>query len=87
LDRWHVAIVSDKTTAAGWVVEVVTLPRGGGAPIFKYFNVAIGDAMKAVEAVRERRDASDANRVQTVRELSGRELTTLRLRAGAVRPA
>jgi hypothetical protein len=43
--------MTDKTSAAtGWVIEVVTLRQGGSPPLFKYFNVAIADVTKAVEA-------------------------------------
>ena len=84
---WHIPCVSARATAAGWVVEVVTLSPGGGAPTFKYFNVAIADAKIAIETMRKRRDASQANRVQVVRELSPREIAALRLRAGSARPA
>ena len=45
----------DKASAAGWVIEVVTLRQGGGPPLYKYFNVAIADVMAAVQATLCRR--------------------------------
>jgi hypothetical protein len=77
----------DKASAAGWVIEVVTLKQGGGSPLYRYFNVAIAEATQAVEAVRKLRAAVQANRVEAVRPLSSGEIAALRLRAGQVKPA
>ena len=96
-----------KASPAGWVVQVtIAAPpaqpsnkEGGrwigadkpGAPSFKYFNVAIVDPDKAVEATRKylakaKADAGDVDAC-TVRELSPAEVVALRLKAGEVRPA
>jgi hypothetical protein len=77
----------DKASAAGWVIEVVTLRQGGGPPLYKYFNVAIAEVAEAVEATRKQRAAAQANRVGAVRPLSSGEIAALRLRAGQVKPA
>ena len=79
--------MTDKTSAAaGWVIEVVTL-RQVGPPLFKYFNVAIADAAKVVEAARKQPTAAQANRVNAVRQLSSGEIAALHLKAGQVKPA
>jgi hypothetical protein len=79
--------MSEQAAIAGWVVEVVTLQASGGAPVFRYFNVAFADPVHAVETVRQRRDGAGANRVGAVRPLSAKEITALRLRTGTVRAA
>jgi hypothetical protein len=76
-----------KASAAGWVIEVVTLMKDGGPPLYKYFNVAIAEVTEAVEATRKQRAAAQANRVEAVRPLSSGEIAALRLRAGQVKPA
>jgi hypothetical protein len=77
----------DKASAAGWVIEVVTLRQGGGPPLYKYFNVAIADGMAAVQATRKQPAAVQANRVGAVRPLSSGEIAALHLKAGQVKPA
>jgi len=80
--------MTDKTSAAaGWVIEVVTLRQGAGPPLFKYFNVAIADVAKAVEAARKQPTAAQANRVEAVRQLSSGEIAALHLKAGQTKPA
>ena len=95
-----------KASPAGWVVQVtIAAPpaqpskEGGrwigadkpGAPSFEYFNVAIVDPDKAIEATAKylakgKVDAGDVDAC-TVRELSPAEVVALRLKAGEVRPA
>jgi hypothetical protein len=75
------------TDAAGWVVEVVILRPGGAAPSFRYFNVAIADVTRAVQAARKLPDVVQANRVEAVRSLSADEITAIGLAAGEVRSA
>ena len=55
------------------------------APSFQFFNVAIGSADAAVEAVRSKvgRDAP----VRAVRSLSLAELAAAGLRSGQIKPA
>jgi hypothetical protein len=77
----------DKASAAGWVIEVVTLKQDGGPPLYKYFNVAIAEVTQTVEATRTHRAAAQANRVAAVRPLSSGEIAALRLMAGQVEPA
>ena len=80
--------MSDKESrAAGWVVQVVIIPHGGGAPSYKYFNVAIADEAKAVEATRKLPDAAHANRVEAVSGLSSGEIAALQIKTGEVKPA
>ena len=61
------------------------------APSFKYYNVAIANADKAVEATTKNlakisADAGDDD-PRTVRELSSPEITALGLKAAEVKPA
>jgi hypothetical protein len=77
----------DRASAAGWVIEVVTLRQGGGPLLYKYFNVAIAEVTEALEATRKQRAAAQANRVEAVRPLSSGEISALHLKAGQVKPA
>jgi hypothetical protein len=54
------------------------------AATFQFFNVAIGAADKAVEAVRKKAGASDDAPMCTVRALSSSEIASINLRAGEV---
>jgi hypothetical protein len=76
----------DRASAAGWVIEVVTLRQGGGPPLYKYFNVAIADVTAAVQATRKQPAAAQANRVAAVRPLSSGEIAVLHLKAGQIKP-
>jgi fructose-specific component phosphotransferase system IIB-like protein len=95
-----------KASPAGWVVQVTvpappTLPSAEGtrwigpdllgAPSFHYYNVAIADPNKAVEATRKylAKAKADADEIKaaTVRELSSAEVASLSLKAGEVKPA
>jgi hypothetical protein len=95
--------MTDKAPEAGWVVQV-TVPappapppppearwrsnRGGGAPSFVYFNVAVADAVKAVAATAKHLPDADKEReMRVVRGLSAGEMATLSLTAGQVKPA
>src|SRR5438552_11516199 len=55
------------------------------APLFKYFNVAMPDARKAIEATTKH--VAEAGETTVVRALSPEEIAALRLKPGAVRPA
>jgi hypothetical protein len=87
----------DKTTSAGWVVQL-TVPgaaaQGSGwraavqkAPSFQFFNVAIGSADEAVEAVRHNVKAAEDAPIRVVRSLSIAELASIGLRSGQIKPA
>ena len=85
----------DKTHAAGWVVQMTvpgtlveaSRPAVQKAPSFQFFNVAIGSADEAVEAVRHKvRAAADAP-IRVVRSLSVAELAAIGLRSGQIKPA
>ena len=95
----------DKASPAGWVVQVTIASspppskegaqwigdKMPGAPSFEYFNVAIANADKAVEATTKylAKGKVDAEHVDasTVRGLSSAEVAALRLKAGEVKPA
>ncbi len=74
----------DKASGTGWVVEVVVLTPNG-PPSFKYFNVAISDAAKAVAAMRQRRETTNANPIEIVRQLSAAELPALKLKTDQIK--
>ena len=88
----------DSTKAAGWVVQLTVpgaaLEGGGlrgpavqGAPSFQFFNVAIGSADEAVEAVRHNVKAAEDAPIRVVRSLSVAELASIGLRSGQIKPA
>jgi hypothetical protein len=92
--------MTDKTHPAGWVVQVTTpgqpsLTRSTsgrlsavlGAPSFKYFNVAIAAAGKAVEATTKHLADTEEKETRVVRGLSLQEIAALRLSPGDVVPA
>jgi len=60
-----------------------------GAPSFKYFNVAIAAAGKAIEATTKHLAKTNAKEgeVSVVRGLSSGEIAALGLQAGEVKPA
>ena len=78
--------MTDKASPAGWVVQV-TAQDNGGAPSFAFFNVAVGNADKAVEVVRKRLGAAEGDRVYAVRPLSASEVAAIKLKSGEVKPA
>jgi hypothetical protein len=79
--------MNDDSIPSGWVVVVVRSAAGGGLPTFAYFNAAISQPEKAVEATRKRPESSPCIRVQTLRRLSNDEIEQMGLEAGEVRPA
>ena len=98
----HFVGMSEKAPPAGWVVQVIvpappstpsaTAPRWRGqqaesAPSFKYFNVAISDADKAVAAAAAQMSGSDGLRFDALRALSAAELASIHLKTGQVKPA
>jgi hypothetical protein len=94
--------MTDKASPAGWVVQVTipappqedtrwTAARMSRAPSHKYYNVAIANPDKAIEATTKylakiNADAGDDD-PRTVRELSSAEVAALGLKAGEVKPA
>ena len=91
--------MTDKAPDTGWVVQV-TIPapprppdapwsanRGGAAPSFKYFNVAIAEAKKAIEATTKHLADTEERETCVVRGLSSGEIAALSLQAGQVKPA
>lgn len=58
-----------------------------GAPSFQYFNVAIADAKKAVEAARKHSGCDDDATIGAVRALSSAEIATIPLSSGQVKRA
>jgi hypothetical protein len=94
--------MTEKATPAGWVVQVTVPapimpakseatrwlgPAVLSAPSFKYFNVAIAAANKAIEATAKHMDKAEEAEMCVVRGLSPREIAALRLAAGEVKPA
>jgi len=94
--------MSDKTTPAGWVVQLTlpahitpARPDGApwigpailGAPSLQYFNVAIADAEMAVEATRKHSGSDSGVIVGVVRALSAAEVASIPLSVGEVRRA
>lgn len=92
--------MSEKTSAAGWVVQltipgVPKIPIEGSkwrpavntAPTFQFYNVAIGSADKAIEAARKKAGASEEAAMSAVRALSEAEISSIKLRAGDAKPA
>jgi PHB/PHA accumulation regulator DNA-binding domain len=95
--------MTEKTPPAGWVVQISTFAKpeqpvpgspwrgvGGGllgAPSFKYFNVAIGVAAKAIEATEKQLTGPDQGEASVVRALSSGEIAALALAPGQVKPA
>ena len=77
---------TDSASPAGWVVQL-TASNGAEAPDFAFYNAAVGDADKAVEAVRKRVGATETDRVYAVRPLSAGELAATKLKSGEVKPA
>lgn len=66
---------------------VMRAARGSDLPSFKYFNAAIADIDKAVEATKMRPDSSPSMRVQAIRRLTASDIDQLGLAAGEVKPA
>ena len=58
-----------------------------GAPTFKYFNVAIAAAGKAIEATTKHLADPEDRETSVVRGLSSEEIAVLGLNAGEVKPA
>ena len=97
--------MTDKASPAGWVVQVTIASsppqskegaqwigdKMPAAPSFEYFNVAIANPDKAIEAttkyLAKRKVGPEAVAPSTVRELSSAEVAALRLQAGEVKPA
>ena len=93
--------MTDKAPPAGWVVQVTVPalstpstaswlgPVSLGAPSFRYFNVAIADAQKAIEATGKHLAMADDDdrKLHAVRRLSVAELAALSLNPREVKPA
>ncbi len=94
--------MSEKATASGWIIEVITPGRPDthvvagarknaallGPPSFRYFNVAIGDVTKAVAAVTQQADdPAGTLLIEAKRALTAGEIATLNLKTGEIKPA
>ena len=92
--------MTEKTSPAGWVVQVLTPGKPSlkpsasgrlydllGPPTFEYFNVAIGAPGKAVEATTKQLAEGRDREARVVRALSTEEIASLSLKAGEVVPA
>jgi len=78
--------MTDKASP-GWVVQIMLPGPTGGPATFHYFNVAIADANKAVQAAVEHAEPPAEARVSPIRKLLSAEVAALRLKAGKVKPA
>ena len=67
---------------SGWRGPALAKP-----PSFQFFNVAIGSADAAVEAVRLKVKAGADAPIRVVRSLSVAELASIGLRSGQLKPA
>src|SRR6185295_4300018 len=95
-----------KAPPAGWVVQVTIVSSPSppskegaqwigdkmpGAPSFEYFNVAIANPDKAVEAttkyLAKGKVGAEEVAASTVRKLSSAEVAALGLKVGEVKPA
>ena len=92
--------MTGKTLIAGWVVQLTNpgvpsvVPEGARwrpaeltPTTFEFFNVAISDAEKAVEAVRKKASVTPEASIRVVRSLSQPEIAAIPLRAGEAKPA
>jgi hypothetical protein len=94
--------MTEKESPAGWVVQVMPIPpplpevprwteEVVPPPSFSYFDTAIADPEKAVDAVKKHLAKADDDPndvgVRTVRALSSAEIAVLDIRAGEVKPA
>jgi hypothetical protein len=84
--------MADKSAHPGWVVRVATsgpAPSDGAPPerLSKYFNVAIADPVQAVEATRKYSRAPEDATIEPVRVLTAKEVASIPLKAGEVKPA
>ena len=89
--------MKEKTSAAGWVVELtiagtpVTASQAHAiapaSPSYQFFNVAIGSPDKAIEAARKKAHATADAPMRVIRQLSPAEVHSIKLRAGDAKPA
>lgn len=82
--------MSDKATAAGWVIEVRRSDSVSkqDPPQYAYYNVAFADAEKATEtAVAAAKKAGFDGTGHNVRSLSNNEIEALSFKPGDVHPA
>ena len=79
--------MSDKASSKmGWVVQVMTDPPDlDDAPLFSYFNVAIADPKKAVQAVAKQTGANERH-VRHVMALSPEDVKAFGLKVGELKP-
>jgi hypothetical protein len=85
-------------SAAGWVVQLSisgTTTEGSpwrgaplaGPPTFKFFNVAVPSAEKAIEVARKAAGESPEAAMTAIRKLSPSEIASIELRSGEAKPA
>ncbi len=82
--------MNNKTSAAGWVIEVRRSDPVSkqDPPQYAYYNVALADAEKATEtAVAAARKTGFDGTGHNVRPLSNNEIEALRFKPGEVHPA
>src|SRR5207249_2820418 len=77
--------MTDEISSAGWVVQIMMLRHAGALDPFRYFNVAIADANKAVEATVKHAAPPKEAHVYAVRQLSSAEIAAIPLKTGEVR--
>jgi hypothetical protein len=79
--------MTDKASAAGWVVEVKRSPKDAREAVqTAYFDVAVNNAAEAVAAAT-RKSGFVGGSGRTVRPLSSQEIESMGLKIGQVKPA
>ena len=82
--------MTEKPSPAGWVTPALL---GADPPTFKYYEVSIADAAKAVEGVRafegmaKHRGPPREVHVDAVKTLTSQEIALIHLKAGELRRA
>ena len=79
--------MTDKASAAGWVVEVAQPAKGIEPAKTTYFDVAIKNAVEAAEAATRKAGFVGAGPARAVRSLSSDDIEFIGLKAGQVRPS
>jgi hypothetical protein len=82
--------MSNKTSAAGWVIEIRRSDPAANQspPQYAYYNVAFANPEKATEtAVAAAKKAGFDGTGHNVRSLSDNEIEVLRFKLGDVQPA
>jgi hypothetical protein len=77
-------IEKGRSVSAGYTIRVTTSSGSGGAAIHEYFDAAIDDKDRAVEAVRIAAKVPDGTPIEVVGELSPVDIGKAGLQPGAL---